>query len=59
LVSSVTLVWAIAGRTPKISASALPWTSDGKPSQVWQRMHGLNGMAPSSRRTPHGAWNGW
>ena len=58
-VSSVTLGCSRAGRTPKISASDLPWTSDGKPSQVAHRMHGLNGMFVSWRRTPHGAWNGW
>ena len=56
---SVTLGCSSAGRTPKISASDLAWTSDGKPSQVAQRMHGLLTMSFSSSRTPHGAWNGW
>ncbi len=57
-VTSVTLGCFSAGRTPKISASDFAWTSDGKPSQVAQRMHGLLTMSFSSRRTPHGAWNG-
>ena len=57
-VSSVTFGCLSAGRTPKISASDFAWTSDGKPSQVAQRMHGLLTMSFSSSRTPHGAWNG-
>ena len=57
-VSSVTFGCLRAGRTPKISASDLACTSDGNPSHVAQRMHGLFGMSPSSSRTPHGAWNG-
>jgi hypothetical protein len=58
-VSSVTFRWPRAGRTPKISASDLPITSEGNPSQVWHRMQMLFGMSSASSRMPHGAWNGW
>ena len=58
-VHSVTFGCCSAGRTPSTSASALAWTMHGKPSQLSQRMHVLNGMLLSSSITPHGAWNGW
>ena len=44
VVSSVTFWCSSAGRTPSTSASDLPWTAHGKPSQFWQRTHALYGM---------------
>ena len=58
-IHSSTLGCSIAGRTPSTSASDLAWTMHGKPSQLLQRMHALNGMFCSSSITPQGAWNGW
>ena len=58
-VHSVTFGCSSAGRTPSTSASDLAWTMHGKPSQLSQRMHVLNGMLLSSSITPQGAWNGW
>ena len=57
-VSSVTFGCSSAGRTPITSASDLACTRHGKPSQLSQRTHALNGMLASSSRIPHGAWNG-
>ena len=59
LTSSVTLGCSSAGRTPSTSASDLPWTTQGKPSQFMQRTQALYGMLDSRRRMPQGAWNGW
>ena len=58
-VSSVTFGCSSAGRTPSTSASDLPCTAHGKPSQFWQRTQTLYGMFGSLSRIPHGAWNGW
>ena len=58
-VSSVTFGCSIAGRTPKTSASDLPCTAHGKPSQFTQRTQAEYGMFASFSRIPHGAWNGW
>ena len=41
LVSSSTFECSRAGRTPSTSASDLPWTAQGKPSQFAQRTHAL------------------
>ena len=59
LVSSVTFGCSSAGRTPSTSASDLPCTAHGKPSQFWQRTQAVYGMFASFSRIPHGAWNGW
>ena len=58
-VNRVTLSCSRAGRTPSTSASDLPWTTQGKPSQFIQRTQALCGMSRSARRIPQGAWNGW
>ena len=58
-VSSVTLGCSSAGRTPSTSASDLPCTRQGKPSQFAQRTHALKAGFGSSSLIPHGAWNGW
>ena len=58
-VSSVTFGCSSAGRTPSTSASDLPCTAQGKPSQFVQRTQALYGRFASFRRTPQGAWNGW
>ena len=58
-VSSVTFACSSAGRTPSTSASDLPCTAQGKPSQFWQRTQVLYGMFGSSSRIPQGAWKGW
>ena len=58
-VSSVTFGCSSAGRTPSTSASDFACTRHGKPSQVAQRMHVLNGVFDSSSRIPQGAWKGW
>ena len=58
-VSSVTFGCSSAGRTPITSASDLPCTRHGKPSQFMQRTQALYGMFDSSSRIPQGAWNGW
>ena len=57
-VRSVTFACSSAGRTPSTSASDLPCTAHGKPSQFVQRTQMLYGMFVSFSRTPHGAWNG-
>ena len=57
-VSNVTFGCSSAGRTPSTSASDLPCTAHGNPSQFWQRTQALYGMFISLRRIPQGAWNG-
>ena len=54
LTSSVTLGCSSAGRTPSTSASDLPWTTQGKPSQFRQRTQSLYGMFGLAQA--HAAW---
>ena len=57
-VSSSTFGCSSAGRTPSTSASDLPWTTHGKPSQFAQRTQWLFGRFDSLSRIPQGAWKG-
>ena len=54
LYRKVTLGRPITGRTQLMSASALAWTRQGKPSQVLHRMHGLFSGSFVSRLSPSG-----